>query len=851
MTMTDDADVPPPAGYTVRPNGRPTGRSNKWANVSVRPRSSRSKSPPPLFDTGPAAPYRADSVGQASRSLNASNSLPARRATLSPVPPGCALPTLVRPQPKRQCRGIYDGCFGAALQFAGRAMMNTGRLLLEWSREHDAGVKSFARSALARSTQMLLPHRGMDVRRAGSGFSIFHTECRGECDGRSKKRRCNACNDANNMRRDVRAVYQPAVPAVARTSRIDYIARDPAVARAEIIAGREREREVRCQLRQKAAAKVLDEEGYTVSGDRLQRTQEAIQIMDGTIARAGLSDDQLELWEIQRDRLNAIHFNGGTGRNKKKVKVHPVLMSWAIAFLARTSISVYKEVQRVMKLPHIRHVQRETEKMVSRNANKAFALCTVSMKAIGEMATKDGWNDNARNGVISFDSCSLNAGVDHDHVTNTIVGGDESRRISSLSQMFEVLANKVNSAAGDSEADPEDVKSNSILDELKLAQEHLVFKWTSTDPETKCSEIVASINVEVVTAQLVASVLDRLRDTLPIYGIHVSFATADAAGSTWKAFASMAEHPVSKIIPGVLRDEYVSIDFSINIVHQCPVSGCHVILLPDMPHLIKCICTALELSSRRDSKRDLKYGKCFMNLQMVCNVWRALGGGTSQLQESKLTAAHFDKNAFSRMNVALAMQVFSSTVTEMIRRAIDADDVALPTSNKGAYKSLSYLCENVNNLADICNGRHERHTPANAVERQHNLLRILDWFSKWKSIHDERVAAKEATEYNFFAEETWGCIQALVLAHVAIIQLHCVEKKVAINPRVINTDVVEWFFGDARSMVGGATNKLRAKAANAADRKASAFNRGRHGVVGNNKSGAVDVFKREQNRFNA
>ena len=112
MTMTDDADVPPPAGYTVRPNGRPTGRSNKWANVSVRPRSSRSKSPPPLFDTGPAAPYRADSVGQASRSLNASNSLPARRATLSPVPPGCALPTLVRPQPKRQCRGIYDGCFG-------------------------------------------------------------------------------------------------------------------------------------------------------------------------------------------------------------------------------------------------------------------------------------------------------------------------------------------------------------------------------------------------------------------------------------------------------------------------------------------------------------------------------------------------------------------------------------------------------------------------------------------------------------------------------------------------------------------------------------------------------------------
>ena len=118
---------------------------------------------------------------------------------------------------------------------------------------------------------MLLPHRGMDVRRAGSGFSIFHTECRGEFDGLSRKRRCDACDGADDMRRDVRAVYQPAVPAVARTSRIDYIAWDPAVARSEIIAGREREREVRRQLRRKAAAKVLDEEGYTVSGDRLQR----------------------------------------------------------------------------------------------------------------------------------------------------------------------------------------------------------------------------------------------------------------------------------------------------------------------------------------------------------------------------------------------------------------------------------------------------------------------------------------------------------------------------------------------------------------------------------------------------
>ena len=123
-----------------------------------------------------------------------------------------------------------------------------------------------------------------------------------------------------------------------------------------------------------------------------------------------------------------------------------------------------------------RHVQRETEKMVSRNVDKLFALCTVSMKVIIEMANNDGWSNNARNGVTSFYSCSLNIGIDHDHVSNTIVEGDKSRHISSLSQMFEVLANKVNSTAENLKADPGDAKSDSIIDELKLVQEHLVFK---------------------------------------------------------------------------------------------------------------------------------------------------------------------------------------------------------------------------------------------------------------------------------------------------------------------------------------------------------------------------------------
>ena len=76
-------------------------------------------------------------------------------------------------------------------------------------------------------------------------------------------------------------------------------------------------------------------------------------------------------------------------------------------------------------------------------SDKAFARCIVTMASVGAMSNEDSWSKNARNGVIISYSCSLNAGMDHDHVTNNIIGGDESHHLSSLSSMFETLANNV------------------------------------------------------------------------------------------------------------------------------------------------------------------------------------------------------------------------------------------------------------------------------------------------------------------------------------------------------------------------------------------------------------------------
>ena len=71
--------------------------------------------------------------------------------------------------------------------------------------------------------------------------------------------------------------------------------------------------------------------------------------------------------------VNEIHENNGTGNKKKKrkkAKVHPVLLSLDIDFLAHTSIGVYKEVQKVTTLPDLWYVQCETEEIVSRNVEK-------------------------------------------------------------------------------------------------------------------------------------------------------------------------------------------------------------------------------------------------------------------------------------------------------------------------------------------------------------------------------------------------------------------------------------------------------------------------------------------------
>jgi len=86
--------------------------------------------------------------------------------------------------------------------------------------------------------------------------------------------------------------------------------------------------------------------------------------------------------------------------------------------------------------------------------------------------------------------------------------------------------------------------------------------------------------------------------------------TSDAVGCNCVSFKTMFTHNIEDILPKDLVDKYPGIDFKLACVKQDDVTKQSFIFLPDMPHLTENIATALELSSSKSSKRNMKYGKC-------------------------------------------------------------------------------------------------------------------------------------------------------------------------------------------------------------------------------------------------
>jgi hypothetical protein len=92
-------------------------------------------------------------------------------------------------------------------------------------------------------------------------------------------------------------------------------------------------------------------------------------------------------------------------------------------------------------------------------------------------------------------------------------------------------------------------------------------------------------------------------------------------------------------------------------------------------------------------------------MQMIHEIWLKCDGASDQLQSTKFTSRHFDKNAYSCMNVKLATQLLSHSTVKMVHYAISVKSVVLSLCVKGMYNHVADLCKHWNAVVDICNGR--------------------------------------------------------------------------------------------------------------------------------------------------
>jgi hypothetical protein len=149
-------------------------------------------------------------------------------------------------------------------------------------------------------------------------------------------------------------------------------------------------------------------------------------------------------------------------------------------------------------LSDISHVYRQTAKLISTETDKAKnCLHMNTIRSIGNHARLEQWTHQKKIGIIAQDLANIKAGMEHDYVTNTLKGGDETLCITTLSRMFKALVQLVTGTRNDASIE-DDLKivatsanqwQNSILDEISFAKEHLVFKFSVMDPGIKSRKL--------------------------------------------------------------------------------------------------------------------------------------------------------------------------------------------------------------------------------------------------------------------------------------------------------------------------------------------------------------------------
>ena len=165
-----------------------------------------------------------------------------------------------------------------------------------------------------------------------------------------------------------------------------------------------------------------------------------------------------------------------------------------------------------MVLPDISHIYQLTGKIVSTHSGKTIiCLHKETIQSLQECAIHEIWTLHQMISVIAQNLANIKAGIEHNYASKTLKGCDESHRLETCSHLFESMAQRMkDSLPSGPAATTEQTQHSSIFDNIPLAKEHVIFKFLMMDLTVKCSKIVASVNVKMVTPTMISTLLNLL-----------------------------------------------------------------------------------------------------------------------------------------------------------------------------------------------------------------------------------------------------------------------------------------------------------------------------------------------------
>jgi hypothetical protein len=174
----------------------------------------------------------------------------------------------------------------------------------------------------------------------------------------------------------------------------------------------------------------------------------------------------LELWQVHFESLKETKKKGSRTSGSR---YDPRLLNWAIGLLAKTSHSVYEDIQKVMQLPSRSYVMRKSAELVSTHGTKAHSMCLNTLATVAQRLTDLGHvsGSNGRRGCIAVDAANCLSGLEWDRIGHKMVGTDPTLCFEVVSKQFKAMA--ADAAMVDDGEEEEDVcnRNQSLIMQSK------------------------------------------------------------------------------------------------------------------------------------------------------------------------------------------------------------------------------------------------------------------------------------------------------------------------------------------------------------------------------------------------